>query len=64
MTEAELIRAQRYHERAKALQKMARAEENPVGKNKLLGLAEEYQTLCDRILKRRIRKYKISGSHL
>ena len=52
-SEPELLRAQRYHEQAKALRHMADQEQKPEIKQKLLKLAGDYDGLCVDIIQRR-----------
>ena len=52
-SEPELLRAQRYHEQAKALRHMASHEQKPEIREKLLNLAGDYDELCIDIIQRR-----------
>jgi hypothetical protein len=52
----ELIRSQRYHDQAASLRDMAAKEESPRTKEKLLAIAEEYESLCTEVVDRRLRK--------
>jgi hypothetical protein len=58
MAEAPLIRAQRYHDHAKALLRIARQEENRIAKDKLLALSTDYEALSKNILRSRLRRQK------
>lgn len=55
MAESELIRAQRYHERARRLNDLARTEKTAPVRAKLLELAGQYEQFCRRILSRHFR---------
>lgn len=56
MAESELIRAQRYHERARTLTALAGKEREVTVRRKLLELAAQYEACCQRIVVRRLRK--------
>lgn len=56
MAESELIRAQRYHDRARDLRSLALKEREETIRRKLLDLAAQYEDCCQRILARRLPK--------
>jgi hypothetical protein len=58
MVEPELIRAQRYHDRAQSLRRVAKEVDDPKASAKLKALAQEYDSISSRILRRRIKPGK------
>ena len=56
MAEAELIRAQRYHERARRLSALAARERTEPLHSRLLELAAQYEEFCHRIVQSRLKK--------
>lgn len=61
MAEAELIRAQRYHEQARRLSALASKEKKESLRAKLLELAAQYEDSCRRIVSRRLKKPRMGA---
>jgi len=61
MVEPELIRAQRYHDRATSLRRAANQVADAKARAKLKALAQEYESLFARIVKTRLKPKKAGG---
>ena len=56
--EPELIRAQRYHDRAKSLRRVAKDVQDPKVGVKLKALAQEYESYSTRLMRKHLKSRK------